>query len=173
MSAAFKTSLMSSTSRLTSTLPNTVIVPTYDWATFLGEHFRRVPQMKSYHHFTFSSSASGLVTLKQFSDSTSTTFRILADDSWVPTTAELPPQIMPSGLSDERQWYLYKEIREFCRDGTEDLTCPLPSTPLQQHGTAPDDDDVPAPPAAKRPRKCGVCGIPGHTRRTCTEGGEK
>jgi len=78
-----------------------VIVPTYDWSTFLGEHFR----MKSYHHF-ISSSTPGVITLKQFSDSTSTNFRILVDDRWAPTPVELTLLILPPGLSNERQWYL-------------------------------------------------------------------
>ena len=61
-----------------------VIVPTYDWTQFLGEHFRRVPQVKSYRHFTFSRDSPGLVTLKSFSDMAATTFRMLAEDSWTP-----------------------------------------------------------------------------------------
>ena len=32
--------------------------------------------------------------------------------------------ISPSGMSKERADYLYKEIREFCKDGTEDLVAP-------------------------------------------------
>jgi len=129
--------------------------------------------VKSYHHFTFSSSTPGVITLKQFSDSTSTKFRILVDDHWAPTTVELPPLILPLGLLSEQQWYMYNEIWEFCLQGMEDLTCPLPSTPQQQCTNAPEDeeDDVTDPPAPKCPMKCGICGTPGHTRRTCPEGG--
>lgn len=66
--------------------------------------------------------------LKEFSDSASTTFRLLVDDTWAPTTDELPPVITPHGLSSDRQWYLYNHIREFCRASTEDLVCPIPSS---------------------------------------------
>ena len=149
-------------------------MPTYDWAQFLGEHFRRVPRMKTYHHFSFSRDSPGVVTLKAFSDSDCTTFPILTDDSWEPSAAQLPRQILPHGLSEERQAYLYREIREFCRPGTEDLVCPLPPTPMPDtHGTQgeerPPVNSVTEPPPAKRPRMCGICGNPGHTRRTCPE----
>ena len=93
------------TAQLAGTQDGEVVVPTYDWAQFLGEHCRKVPQMKSYHHF--SRDAPGVVALKKFRDSSSTTFRILADSSWKPSADDLPPQILPSGLSNERQWYLY------------------------------------------------------------------
>ena len=42
---------------------------------------------------------------------------------------ELPPTITPLGLFSTRQWYLYREIREYCRHGTEDSVCPKPSVP--------------------------------------------
>jgi hypothetical protein len=39
-----------------------------------------------------------------------------------------PPEVLPEGLSLERQTYLYKEIRGFIRDPKNlDLTCPVPS----------------------------------------------
>jgi hypothetical protein len=39
-----------------------------------------------------------------------------------------PPEVLPEGLSLERQTYLYKEIRGFIRDPNNlDLTCPDPS----------------------------------------------
>ena len=37
----------------------------------------------------------------------------------------LPPQVLPSGLDDERTRYLHKEIREFCRPNTEDFVAPV------------------------------------------------
>ncbi len=101
------------TGQIVRTQDGEVVVPMYDWNTFLGVHFRKVPQMKSYHHFSFSASTPGVVTLKKFSDSPSSTYRHLVDDTWTPTADDLPPLVTPAGLSRYRQWYLYKQIREF------------------------------------------------------------
>ncbi len=76
--------------------------------------------------------------------------RLLADDSWVPSAGELPDVVSPSGLSEERQWYLHDQIREFCIAGTEDLACPLPAVPRPSHPvTAPEEEE-------EAPRAC-VC----------------
>ena len=47
-----------------------IIVSTYDWATFLSSHFRKVTHLKSYHHFTFATSHPGLVILKSLATQT-------------------------------------------------------------------------------------------------------
>lgn len=41
----------------------------------------------------------------------------------------LPSVIQPAGLDSKRQWYLYEQIRPFCKPLTEDLICPLPLVP--------------------------------------------
>ena len=139
-------------------------VPVYNWAGFFSGHFRKVPKIKSYHHFTFCSSSPGVVVMKEYSDTKSSTWCLLADTHWSPSTSELPPVIPPTGLSLQRQWYLHKEIREFCRQGTEDLVCPLPASPLQEEpvlneqAPALETDGSTVPPA-KRAKKCGLCGM--------------
>lgn len=40
---------------------DTEVVPTYDWASFLLPHCRKVPNIKRYHHFRFPSSSPGIV----------------------------------------------------------------------------------------------------------------
>jgi len=30
-----------------------VLVATYDWVTYLGEYFKKLPQIKSFYHFRF------------------------------------------------------------------------------------------------------------------------
>ena len=147
------------------------VVTMYDWASFLGAHFRSVPHMKTFHHFSFSAQHPGVVKMKEFSDSACTSFKMLDDEEWSPTADELPPVIHPIGLSLTRQWYLYRQIREFCKEGTEDLTCPKPSVPFhespQQSADEGDDNERAIAPPAKRPQSCGKCGVAGHTRRTC------
>lgn len=44
----------SPTAQLVGTQDGTVLVPTYSLSTFLGAHLRKVPNITSYHHFTFS-----------------------------------------------------------------------------------------------------------------------
>ena len=158
-------------SQLMGTQSGETVVPTYDWSTFLSVHFRKIPQLKSFHHFMFSAQHPGTVSLKNYSDSEETTFHMLSDDDWYTTISGLPSVIPPSGLPSTRQWYLYQQIREYCRAGTEDLTCPRPNV---DHGPLPtpdmpDDDGPGDTPPPKRARRCGKCGHTGHTRRTCKE----
>jgi len=54
-----------------------MVVPMYDWATYPGEHFYNMLGMKTCHHF----SAAVVVTVKEFSDSESSIFKLLKDDS--------------------------------------------------------------------------------------------
>ena len=177
------------TAQLVGTQNGEVVVPVYDWGQFLGERFRKLPKIKSFQHFTFTSSKPGIVHIKSFSDSEESTFRLLSDDTWVPDSHELPQRVTPPGLSAKRQWYLYDQIREFCREDSKNLVCPLPAVPRpgDEQDDSPEEGDINVPPQPKRPRAglrttpavhgedgcqrqrhCGKCGKPGHTRRTCT-----
>ncbi len=40
----------------------------YEWGTFLGTYFRKIDNIKNYHHFSFSK-GSTLVTMKKFLNS--------------------------------------------------------------------------------------------------------
>ena len=102
----------------------TVLVPCYDWTTFLGLYFKKFPQIKSYYHFRFHKDHPGIVFCKEYWNSEEKAINILRNAMAVPAGGELPPTISPSGMSKERAEYLYKEIREFCKDGTEDLVAP-------------------------------------------------
>ena len=155
-----------------------VLVPTYDWTGHLAPYFRRIKSLKTYHHFTLDSQCPGMVLLKETSDSPVTKERHLRDDNDIPS--ELPPTVTPSGLSNERQWYLYDKIREFCPEGSRDLTCPLPTgpRPASSSRNTPDVDsalDIPSPATEvtinphpmRKQRLCSRCGNPGHNIRSC------
>ena len=43
-----------------------------------------------------------------------------------PPAHNLPRVIVPVGLNEERKRYLYSEIKNFCRPGTENLVAPTP-----------------------------------------------
>ena len=150
-----------------------MIVPMCDWACYLHQYFQNVLNLKNkYHHFTFLAESSVVVSLKEYSDSPCRTFTILSDVEWCPEADDLPPLINPVGLPLTRPMYLYEQIREFCREGTEDLVCPKPlalcknDTPDVSTENA-DRHDV--APCSKRVRRCGKCGDQGHTRRNCKE----
>ena len=79
------------------------------------------------HHFQFTANYQGFVFVRNFSDDTEKKIR---DLSWQPSKDSLPEQIIPPGLSLERQWYLYNKIREFCPDDVKNLVCPEPARSL-------------------------------------------
>nr|XP_054760240.1 uncharacterized protein LOC129266415 [Lytechinus pictus] len=99
-------------------------VPTYQWQDFLSPHFRPVPDIKSYHHFRFSSREPGVVYCRRFADTEEKRFVLLKPGANPPRL--LPPSLPPPGLSHERQLYLYQKIRPFCRPDARDVTCPEP-----------------------------------------------
>ena len=81
----------------------TVLVETYDWTTYLGQYFKKLPHIKTFHHFRFDKDYPGTVFCKQYWES---------------------EERAVQGISRERAEYLFKEIREFCREGTEDVVAP-------------------------------------------------
>lgn len=46
--------------QLVSTHDGRVIVPVYDWCTFLGQHFKKIANIKKVHHFRFSKEEPGV-----------------------------------------------------------------------------------------------------------------
>ena len=111
--------------QLVGTHDNRIIMPVYDWASFLARYFNRLPNIK-YHHFRFSKDEPGKIYFKELSSSCEQSFMLLKDLSIVSQRGVLPSQIKPDGLSVERKRYLFNEIRQFCKSGTEDLVAPAP-----------------------------------------------
>ena len=67
----------------------------------------------------------------------------------------LPDIIAPTGLSPERQWYLYREIREFVATDKQDIVCPFVTRPAGAAAAVNDSDSedeqpTPEPPVKKR-----------------------
>lgn len=99
----------------------TVLITTYDWVTYLGQYFKKLPQIKSFYHFTFDKEHPGSLLhavlglrrkgCKSFKKSK------FSSKPWSAPRHCIEPQ----GISREWADYLYKEIREFCCDGTENL----------------------------------------------------
>ena len=152
-----------------------VIVPSYDWVTYLGQYFVKIQGIKSLHHFHFDSSQPGVVHVQAFSTTSKVQHTILIDKDRMPKDkTELPSSINPVGLSTDRKWYLCNKIREYCSDTTKDLVCPCPgpgehppspSPLLCSH--APPSPHPPASSSTGKRRACGHCGEKGHNMRTC------
>jgi len=102
-----------------------VLVPTYNWASFFDKYFKKLPGVKGYHHFHFSNDSPGQVFCKRYVDSEEVEFDLLRDPTKLPPYT-LPPIINPAGLDLERKSYLYKEIRQFCKPNSVDLVAPKP-----------------------------------------------
>lgn len=95
----------------------TVLVKTYDLSGHLAPYFKKLTGISKFHHFRFNKSYPGKAATEE-------EFQMLKDASILPPCL-LPPQVLPSGLDDERRRYLHKEIREFCRPGKEDFVAPV------------------------------------------------
>ena len=111
--------------QLVGTHDGQVIVPVYNWSAFLEQYFRKFPNIKKFHHFRFSNEEPGRLYFKEYSTSPEQSFLLLKNAAILPP-AVLPAKLNPQGLSEERKQYLYREIRQFCKPGTEDLVAPAP-----------------------------------------------
>jgi hypothetical protein len=119
------------------------------WSKWLAKYFRKLAGISNYHHFSMDSGNPGVVTARRYVDSEKETFELLkktVDSSVLTDGSILPKEVIPAGLSAERQWYLYDKIREHIPDPADkDATAPLPviarptkklnSSSTDQHGT--------------------------------------
>lgn len=129
----------------------------YDWDEFLCTYFKHVPQITSYQHFRFTKDKIGTVFVRKFANTEEESIVIIKEDTTVDKVL-LPSILHPSGLSVERQVYLFEHIRAFCDEKYRDVTCPQPRgtkrLPLQDTETS----------AKKAKRLCSHCRKPGHTK---------
>ena len=112
--------------QLVGTHDGRVIVPVYDWSSFLGQYFKKLPNIKKFHHFRFSNENPGKVFYKEFVSSPEQSFMLLKNNAILPPPSILPDIVNPDGLTEERRNYLFREIRQFCKPGTEDIVAPAP-----------------------------------------------
>ena len=96
-------------------------VPVYDWNTFLTPLFSKLKKVKDFRHFHFN--GSGEVSLQTDSKAEMQTQQILRQN---PGPRDFPDPIILPGLPAKRQWYLFKEIREFVCEAKQDTVCPRP-----------------------------------------------
>uniref|UniRef100_A0A7M5WUX8 DUF7869 domain-containing protein n=1 Tax=Clytia hemisphaerica TaxID=252671 RepID=A0A7M5WUX8_9CNID len=101
-------------------------VHTYDWTTYFEKvlNFKTIKDLLSYHHFRMSKDEPGIVHCYASLDDEPTTVSIFKKNSTTSITPVLPNIVEPKGFTKQRTDYLRKEIRQFCRPGTEDLVAP-------------------------------------------------
>jgi len=87
-----------------------VIVPVYDWTSFLSQYFKKLPNIKKYHHFRFSKENPGMIYFKELVSSPEQLFQLLKNNVILPPASTLPREIKPDGLTEERKNYLYREM---------------------------------------------------------------
>lgn len=158
--------------QLVSREDGSTIVPTFDWTNFFIPRLKKIPGIKKYHHFRVSSSSRGCVFVRERNDTAEVKFELLKEP-WNLDVHTLPNIISPHGLSADRQWYLFEQIRPFCPDEDKDSVCPLPSVPKPggcHPGTPHPENLTPAEtPLPKRRRLCGMCHEAGHDKRNCAK----
>jgi len=99
------------------------------WSSWLLKFFKKLPNMTSYRHFKIIKNQPGVVFLKKTIDGDYTKALLVKRE--VPfgknKSFRLPSKIVSKGLSLERQWYLYEQIRIHIPDKQDkDMTCPKP-----------------------------------------------
>ena len=124
--------------QLVGTQDGTTIVPSRDWAEFLSSHFHCLDGIKQYHYIRFEHDHPVVIFIKKTATSEEE-MRCLLRGVWLPSPEDKPTCIIPAGLSLERRQYLYDKIREYCREDSLDIVCPLPNPPSHdiQDATSP------------------------------------
>ena len=110
--------------QLVDSIDGTAFVPMYNWSEYFDDKtikmaLKGITQM---HHFRFHTSSPGTIFVKTSSTTEERAIKLLKNDIWAPN--QLPSVIPPTGLSAERQQYLYDKIREFCPADKQEIVCP-------------------------------------------------
>jgi len=103
----------------------------YRWDKWLLKYFNKLPEIKKFHHFLFNRNNPGEVIVKEELKGKEIRFNLLKNNKALKEIkSDYPITINPTGLSIERQWYLYDKIREHIPNEIDkNVTCPLPKHP--------------------------------------------
>jgi hypothetical protein len=99
----------------------------YGWTEFLINYFNTVPQIKKQHHFILSRDNIGYVEVKTAVNEGTQLINLTKKGHGI-SYLTFPKEIIPKGITPERQWYLYEEVRQHVQDPSKyNSYCPLPS----------------------------------------------
>ena len=117
--------------------------------------------ISKYHHFRVEKTAPGVVMMREHVNSDDEIkFIIVKNTESVIRANDLPPIVIPTGMSTERQLYLYEKIRRYCASEEDsNLTCPFPTAVGSTQSQAATKTK-----SKKSTRHCSHCRKPGHTK---------
>ena len=141
----------------------------YQWKVF--QFFKSIPNILKMDRFFVDAAKPGVVAIREIGASMDTAINILKVDHQSIIEAGMPEQVQVKGLDLHRQWYLYEQIRPFCKNNlSADYTCPKPT--CAKPDSTPQLTTISAPNVSQEnvraKRKCSQCKEVGHTKRTCT-----
>jgi len=152
--------------KLVGDIAGNVFVPVYDWQQHFRENrFRNIPNIKIFHKFVFSKEFKGRVRLFESSYSSVCTEVVISGSL---LNDKMPPTVPPTGLSVQRQLYLFSSIRPYVADTSKDLLCPKPAEPesavFKQPSSSPTPDKATdtLPSVVRASPKCGFYHQTGH-----------
>ncbi|OWF49852.1 uncharacterized protein LOC110451161 [Mizuhopecten yessoensis] len=104
-----------------------------DWKTYLKQYFKPLKNLRSYHHFIVDSTKPGTVLCKELCDSPTVSINLLKCEDILPSVNDVPVEKVSVGLDPSRQWYLFDNIREFCKsECSKNSTCLKPVVPKSE-----------------------------------------
>ena len=81
---------------------------------------------RSFQYFRFCADTPGMVVVRRERDGAEDTIR-MAKSAELTMADEMPDELIPAGLSQERLSYLHRFVRPFVRPSHQDVTCPAPT----------------------------------------------
>ena len=90
------------------------LVEVRDWKPYLEKRFKKLPNITKYQHFRFSFEHPGCVFVRELPSSPEKKISLLGQPVEQVQFLPMPKIVAPPGLSAEREWYLYDQIREHC-----------------------------------------------------------
>jgi hypothetical protein len=97
----------------------------YDFSLLFNDNFRKLPNIKKYHHFHFSSKDIGKVYVSEKSGGSEISFKLLKNDNFDKDGQLNIIEAAP--LTDDRKKYLFTKIRQHVEDPFKDILCPEPN----------------------------------------------
>ena len=91
-----------------------VLFDFYNWTEFLSKYFKPIPNLLKYHHFILHKDNIGKVEVKTAINKEKQTINIIKSNNT--KIAGFPQEVFSSGLSAERQWYLYEQVYQHIKD---------------------------------------------------------